>query len=191
MVMRRKAIMKADGTIGAADELDLMEPWDEERTVSVALRPEALSIERASLLRTFDFVRERALMNGMRVGRKGLGRRKWAKELSGLLSELAVSGGRGLILRAPVEAAFDVALARWAWSQAYHEGLRYETCLPDPQILDEQGWRYGTAETPARLYGARRARLDSVPEVEGSGTDPARHARQLLEDGLYVSEEGA
>lgn len=184
MKMAGKLILKADGTLGRDDAIDLAEPWDGGRSSKVALAPAAVNIERARLLRTFDYVRNRARMDELKPGRRGLSRRKWRKEVVRLLTELASAGGTALLLQRPIEAAFDVAVARWAWSQEYHGGKRYETCLPDPDILDERGWRYGVAETPARLYGARRARLTAVPTVERAA-DGTRADVPLLDDGMW------
>ena len=182
--MSGKLILKADGTLARSDEIDLAEPWDGERGNRVALAPAAVKIERARLIRTFGYVRDRARMRGLKPGRRGLSRRKWRREVARLLADLVAAGGAALLLRHPIEAAFDVAVARWAWSQEYHGGLHYETCLPDPSVLADRGWRYGVAETPARLCGARRARLAAVPSV-GDGADGAQRCGFLLDDGMW------
>lgn len=186
--MAGKLILKADGTLARSDEIDLAEPWDGERGNRVALAPAAVNIERARLLRTFGYVRDRARMRGLKPGRRGLSRRKWRREVARLLADLAAAGGAALLLRHPIEAAFDVAVARWAWSQEYHGGLHYETCLPDPSVLAERGWRYGVTETPSRLHGARRARLAAVPCVEGESERDYGHGETLLEDGIWSDD---
>lgn len=186
--MSGKLILKADGTLARSDEIDLAEPWDEDRASRVALAPAGVNIERARLLRTFDYVRERARMGDLKPGRRGPSRRKWSKEVGRLLAEIASAGGTALLLPRPVEAAFDVAVARWAWSQEFLGGMRYESCLPDPCVLAERGWRYGVTETPSRLHGARRARLAAVPCVEGESERDYGHGETLLEDGIWSDD---